>query len=224
MNEFNLNSKQEQQFQKYFEYLIEENKKYNLTSITERKEVYIKHFYDSLQLTKAFDFNEVDKLLDIGSGAGFPGIPVKILCPNLKLFIIEPTLKKTRFLSALVELLGLENVEIINGRAEEVIVGFRESFPVVTARAVAQLSVLLELALPYVKVGGYFLAMKGSAYLGELKEAESALKLLDAEITAKHLYSLPENYGDRAILKIRKNKVTKKRYPRKFAAIKKRHL
>jgi 16S rRNA (guanine527-N7)-methyltransferase len=224
MKEFKLDSKQKQQFEKYYEFLVQENQKFNLTSITEKNEVYIKHFYDSLKLTEALDFSKIEKLLDIGSGAGFPGVPVKIMYPNLQLYIIETTIKKTRFLAELIELLELENVEIINGRAEEVIVNYREFFPVVTARAVANLPMLLELCLPYAEAGGFFLAMKGSAYLEELERAENALKLLDSEVIGEIKYQLPDNYGDRVILKIRKNKPTKEMYPRKFAVIKKRHL
>ena len=162
--------------------------------------------------------------MDIGSGAAFPGIPLKIIFPNLRLFIIEPTLKRTRFLAALTEMLGLEGVEIIKGRAEEEIVRFREAFPVATARAVARLPVLLELALPYVEVGGFFLAMKGASYSEEVLEAENALKVLGSEITETHHYRLQDHFGERVILKIRKNETTKEIYPRKFAAIKKRHL
>lgn len=224
MKEFKLNLKQEQQFEKYYEFLVQENQKFNLTSITEKNEVYIKHFYDSLKLTGALDFSKIEKMLDVGSGAGFPGIPVKILYPELKLYIIETTMKKTRFLKELIELLELENVEVINGRAEEVIVNFREFFPVVTARAVATLPMLLELCLPYAEVGGYFLGMKGSAYPEELRNAKNALRLLDSEVIEEYKYQLLDNYGDRVILKIRKNKPTKEIYPRKFAAIKKRHL
>ncbi|MDD3999336.1 MAG: 16S rRNA (guanine(527)-N(7))-methyltransferase RsmG [Bacilli bacterium] len=224
MDSFNLNITQKEQFEKYFQILGEENQKINLTSITKREEVYSKHFYDSLKLSAAFDFTTINKFLDIGSGAGFPGIPIKILHPHLELWIIEPTAKKTRFLKDLVDKLGLKKVEIITGRAEEVIVNFREAFPVVTARAVATLPVLLELCLPYVEVKGYFLAMKGSTYLEEVLSAKNAMILLDSEVREEYLYSLPDNHGDRVILKIRKNKRNKEIYPRKFAAIKKRHL
>lgn len=119
MNELKLTEKQKRQFDEYYKFLIAENEKYNLTAITEKQEVYAKHFYDSLQLARVVDFNETEKLMDIGSGAGFPGIPLKIIFPNLRLFIIEPTLKRTRFLAALTEMLGLEGVEIIKGRAEK---------------------------------------------------------------------------------------------------------
>ena len=129
-------------------------------------------------------------MCDIGSGAGFPGIPLKILHPDLNLVIIEPTMKRAKFLAALTEVLGLKGVEIINGRAEDVAGSYRESFPAVTARAVARLPVLLELAMPYVQVGGFFLAMKGASYREEALEAESALKILDSEIVEEHQYSL----------------------------------
>ncbi|HHZ12133.1 MAG TPA: 16S rRNA (guanine(527)-N(7))-methyltransferase RsmG [Acholeplasmataceae bacterium] len=224
MNDWKLTEEQERKFEKYYEFLLEENRKYNLTAITDKDEVYCKHFYDSLELCRVLDFSGLEKLLDIGSGAGFPGIPLKILHPDLNLVIIEPTMKRAKFLAALTEVLGLKGVEIINGRAEDVAGSYRESFPAVTARAVARLPVLLELAMPYVQVGGFFLAMKGASYREEALEAESALKILDSEIVEEHQYSLPNNHGDRVILKIRKNKATKEIYPRKFAAIKKRHL
>mgnify|MGYP000848154707 CR=1 FL=1 len=224
MNDFQINSKQKSQFEKYFLFLTEENKKINLTAIIEREEVFIKHFYDSLKLGEVIDFLKVKKLLDIGSGAGFPGIPIKIMYPELELYIIEPTLKRVRFLTDLVRMLELKGVQIISGRAEDLIVNFREAFPIVTARAVASLPVLLELCLPYVEVGGYFLAMKGSTYQAEVLKSIRALKLLDSEIIEECLYQLPENQGNRVILKIRKNKRTKEVYPRKYAAIKKRHL
>ncbi|NLD26258.1 MAG: 16S rRNA (guanine(527)-N(7))-methyltransferase RsmG [Acholeplasmataceae bacterium] len=224
LNEFQLNNKQKELFELYYRFLVQENAKMNLTAITEKDEVYIKHFYDSLKLNDAFLFSQAKNLLDVGSGAGFPGIPLKILHPHLKLVIIEPTTKRIAFLQELISLLNLENVELLNGRAEDIIVNHREQFDVVTARAVASLPVLLELCLPYVRVNGMFLAMKGSSYQEEVQESANALRLLDSEILDLTYYQLPEGMGERAIIKIRKNRKNNMKYPRNYAAIKKKHL
>ena len=135
------------------------------------------------------------RVLDIGSGAGFPGIPLKIINPDLILTIIEPTLKRVKFLEQLVALLNLDNVQVINGRAEDMEPNFRENFDIVTARAVALLPILLELCLPYVKVNGFFLAMKGISYQQELEDSARALKLLEAELSEKYHYRLPERWA-----------------------------
>src|SRR5690554_6174133 len=161
-------------FKTYYQFLIEENKKYNLTSITDEEEVYIKHFQDSIKTEIAIDFNEVESLCDIGSGAGFPGIPLKIKYPHLKLTIIEPTKKRCHFLEQLVLKLNLKDVIIRNDRAEN-INDLRETFDVVCARAVASLPILLEICIPYVKVSGYFIALKGPNYQEEVANSENAL-------------------------------------------------
>jgi 16S rRNA (guanine527-N7)-methyltransferase len=224
LSEFNLTDNQRELFGLYYRFLVQENAKMNLTAITEEEEVYIKHFYDSLKLRDALDFSLVNSLLDVGSGAGFPGIPLKILHPHLQLTIIEPTMKRVAFLGELIALMNLDQVKLINGRAEDVIVHYREAFDVVTARAVASLPILLELCVPYVKVNGMFLAMKGSSYREEIQDSATALRLLEAEILDFTYYQLPEGMGERAIIKIRKNQKSKALYPRKYAAIKKKHL
>ena len=206
-------------FKKYYEYLISENEKYNLTSITLENEVYIKHFLDSLALENIIDLNEVS-LCDVGSGAGFPSIPLKIMYPNIKLTIIEPTLKRCKFLENLVELLGLSNVEIINDRAENI---KNRSFDIVTARAVSNLSILLELCIPLVKEGGYFVGYKGSNYQEELNTARNALKVLNCKLVDVYEYDL-EEYGRHSLIKILKEKATNKIYPRPYAQIKKKPL
>lgn len=224
LDEFNLNNYQLSQFQKYYEYLVQENKKYNLTSIVEKEEVYIKHFYDSLKMIDIIDFNKINSLCDIGSGAGFPSIPLKIMYPYLKLTIIEPTTKKINFLKQLTEILELNDIELINGRAEEEIVNKRESYDLVTARAVASLPILLELTIPFVKVNGSFIALKGSSYQEELDISNTAMDKLDCKLIDSLIYELPNNYGTRAILNIYKVQPTKHIYPRSYAAIKKKHL
>ncbi|MCK9471346.1 MAG: 16S rRNA (guanine(527)-N(7))-methyltransferase RsmG [Bacilli bacterium] len=224
LNEFNLNEKQNKQFALYLDFLISENKKYNLTSIVEKDEIYIKHFYDSLKLKDAIDLEKVSSFLDIGSGAGFPAIPIKILFPHLLVTIIEPTLKRCNFLNELVKLLELENIEIINERAENITFIQREAFDIVTARAVANLNILLELTIPYVKVGGHFLALKGTSYEEEISGAKSAFKILNCEVVDIYKYDLPMDLGKRVIIDFLKNKKTKSLYPRKYALIKKKQL
>ena len=224
LDEFNLSSYQIDQFKKYYQFLVEENEKINLTTITEETEVYIKHFYDSLKIKDVISIFDDMSLLDIGSGAGFPGIPLKILFPNLKLTIIEPTAKRVNFLKNVIQLLNLQQVELINNRAEDEIVNRRELFDLVTARAVATLPVLLELSIPYLKVKGVFLALKGSSYQEELDLSQSALKKLNCRVLEKYIYELPNNMGMRAIITIQKDQATNKMYPRKYSLIKKNHL
>lgn len=224
LNQFNLNENQLNQFQTYSEFLLAENKKYNLTSIEDINEIYIKHFYDSLKLKDVVDLSKVSNFLDIGSGAGFPAIPIKIMFPHLKITIIEPTLKRCNFLNELSKLLGLENVEIINDRSENIKQEHRDYFDIVTARAVANLPVLLELTVPYVKVNGNFLALKGSSYSEELDSAKSAIKKLDCSVINILDYELPSDLGKRVIINFCKTKKTNAIYPRKYASIKKKHL
>lgn len=222
LHDFDLSLKQIEQFQKYYQYLVEENKKINLTSIIEETEAYIKHFYDSMMVSKFIDLNN-SSICDIGSGAGFPSIPLKILIPSLKVTIIEPTLKRIKFLNQLCLLLGLENVELINGRAEEEIASRREKYDYVTARAVANLPVLLELCVPYVKKNGKFVALKGYNYQEELDASKNAIKTLDLVYDIK-TYQLPLDMGSRALILFTKQKETSKIYPRKYAIIKKKPL
>lgn len=210
-------------FKTYYQFLIEENKKYNLTSITDEEEVYIKHFQDSIKTEIAIDFNEVESICDIGSGAGFPGIPLKIKYPHLKLTIIEPLLKRCNFLNKLVLKLGLKDVIIRKERAED-IDKLREGFDLVVARAVSLLPMLLELSLPYVKTGGYFIALKGSNYEEEIELSKNALKLLSSEIEEVFTYELDKGYGSRSLIKIKKLEVTDRKYPRRYSRIKKQHL
>ena len=206
-------------FEKYYKFLVEENNKYNLTSITDKDEVYIKHFLDSLSIENIIDLDNIS-LCDVGSGAGFPAIPLKIMYPNIKLTIIEPTLKRCNFLKQVVEMLNMKDVEIINDRAENI---KDMHFDVVCARAVSNLSILLELCIPLVKVNGYFISMKGSNYKEELDDASNALNALDAKVEDIYEYDL-EEYGKRVLLKIKKIKETKKIYPRMYSQIKKKPL
>ena len=222
--EFKLNDIQREQFEKYFNFLIEENCKINLTAIIEKDEVYIKHFYDSLLINQVIDINNVKNICDIGSGAGFPSIPLKIVYPHLEITIIEPIQKRTNFLKKLVQVLNLDGINVINGRAEDEIINYRESFDIVTARAVAKMDILSELCIPYVKVGGYFLAMKGKNFEEELNDAKRAIKILGGKLEQSEVFTLPEEMGSRGLIKIIKVKPTKNQYPRHFSKIKKNPL
>ena len=206
-------------FKKYYEFLKEENEKYNLTTITEETEVYYKHFIDSLSVENIVDLDNIS-FCDVGSGAGFPSIPLKIMHPTMHLTIIEPTLKRCNFLKELVNLLNLDDVEIINDRAENV---KDRHFDIVSARAVSSLPILLELCIPLVKVNGYFIAFKGSNYQEELTLSNNALKKLDAKLVDLYKYEL-STYGTHYLLKVLKEKETNKIYPRIYSQIKKKPL
>ena len=215
--------KKNELFEKYYTFLVEENEKYNLTSITEKEEAYIKHFYDSVQLEKAIKINEISSICDVGSGAGFPSIPLKIVYPHLHVTIVEPTLKRCNFLNQLVNLLGLQNVTIINDRAENV-VDLRETFDIVCARAVASMPILLELCVPLVKVGGKFVSLKGSSFHEELLASKNAIKLLNIKVENIYEYDLSKDYGKHSIITFSKETKTNTKYPRKYSVIKNKPL
>ena len=225
LNKLNINPSEEElnKLEKYAELLIEYNKKFNLTAITKLEEIYLKHFYDSLTLIKVIDLDKELKVLDIGTGAGFPGIVLKIFYPKLELTLLDSNNKKITFLNEVTKELGLEKLKCIHGRAEELSKEFREYFDIVTSRAVASLRILTELAVPYTKVNGYFIALKGKAE-EELKEAESTIKKLDCKIEEKEKLILPDNTSERTIIKIKKEKTTPSIYPRKYDKIIKQAL
>lgn len=212
-----INERQLDQFENYYKVLVEWNEKMNLTGITERDQVYMKHFYDSVSLAFYVDMEKVGSLADIGSGAGFPGIPLKICFPHLKLTIVDSLNKRINFLKHVAETLGLEQVELLHGRAEEVARkhGYRDGFDLVTARAVARMAVLNEFCLPFVKVGGQFAAMKGSNPTEEIDEAARSLKELRGLLSQVHSFSLPVEESDRHIVVIDKKGPTPTKYPRK---------
>ena len=207
------------QYQKYYELLVLENKKYNLTSIIEKDQVYVKHFEDSLKVGEVIELNS-QTICDVGSGAGFPGIVLKIAYPDIKLTIIEPTSKRCRFMQLLVDELGIKDVEIINERAENI---RNRQFDIVVARAVSPMPILLELCIPLVKVQGYFIAMKGNNYKVELEKAQNALKCLNSEVTKVMEYDLGE-YGTHSLIKVLKKSKTADDYPRIYGIIKKKPL
>lgn len=218
-----LTDEQEKMFKLYFDFLIEENKKYNLTGITLFEEVLIKHFYDSLTLLKTNLFKPNITVCDIGSGAGFPGIPLKIVNKDLKLTLVESQNKKVSFLRNLVSLLNLKDVEVVNDRAETFAKRKLETFDIVTARAVAPLNILSELCLPLVKVGGAFLAMKGNNYEAELSDAKNGILILGGKVNKTLNISLPLQLGERTIIIVNKDKSVKN-YPRPYNQIKKTPL
>ena len=218
-----LTERQLEQFEIYFNFLVEYNNYVNLTAITEEEDVYIKHFYDSILVGNVFDLKDVETICDVGSGAGFPSIPLKIVYPNLKVTIVDGLDKRITFLKKLTEKLGLDGVTLVHGRAEEYAKDHRESFDVVTARAVARANILNELCIPLVKVGGYFISMKGKNADEEINEGNS-LKLLNAKIVKKNEYFLPKEESKRVLILIEHFDKCPLKYPRAFASIKKNPL
>ena len=206
------------QLKEYASFLLEYNQHTNLTAIRDINEVYLKHFYDSLTIVKAINLKEVNTVLDIGTGPGFPGMVLKIIYPHLQITLMDSNNKKIGFLKALAQELNL-NVEIIYGRAEEFIVNRREYYDVVTSRAVASLDILAELSIPYVKTNGLFVAMK-SNYQEELQATLHILKKLDSKVEKIEKFSLPKIEANRAIICIRKEKATNHKYPRNYNQIK----
>jgi 16S rRNA (guanine527-N7)-methyltransferase len=212
-----LSQKQMEQYETYYKMLVEWNEKMNLTAITEKPEVYLKHFYDSVSAAFYFDFNKPLNLCDVGAGAGFPSIPIKIAFPEIKVTIVDSLNKRITFLEQLSKELGLEGTTFIHDRAETFgqNPAHREKYEVVTARAVARMSVLSELCLPLVKVGGTFIAMKGNQAGEELQVGEKAISVLGGKLESAHAFTLPVEESERNILIINKQKMTPKKYPRK---------
>jgi 16S rRNA (guanine527-N7)-methyltransferase len=210
-----LTSDQENQFKFYYDYLIEYNKIINLTRIVEKNEVYYKHFFDSLTLINAIEFNKIETICDMGSGAGFPSIPLKILFPHLKITIIDSLNKRIIFLKNLVEKLKLENVNLIHDRIEEYSRVNQNKFDLTTARALGNMSLITEMAIPMTKVEGLFIAMKAANYENELNQARNLIKKLGSVIININNFDLPDNYGTRTHIVLKKEKYVGG-YPRSF--------
>lgn len=212
-----LSERQINQFDIYYQTLIEWNKKMNLTAITERDEVYLKHFYDSITASFYLDLTKPLTICDVGAGAGFPSIPLKICFPHLKVTIVDSLKKRITFLNHLASELGLTDVTFYHDRAELFArnKNFRQQFDLVTARAVAKMSVLTELCLPLVKLNGKFIALKGPNAETELNEADRAIKLLGGQLENLFTINLPDDQGERNIIIVNKTKPTPKTYPRK---------
>lgn len=213
-----------EKFLEYYNFLIEENEKYNLTSIVDIEEVMVKHFEDSIAMKDYIDMNNIKTLCDVGSGAGFPAIPIKICFPHIHVTIIEPTQKRVKFLEMLIKRLNLKDVTLINARAEDVAKELQEKFDICTARAVANTSILLELLVKMVKVNGKIVLYKGEKGLEEVKEAKNATEVLNLELENIYNYQLSNNFGNRCIIEYLKRKSTKDKYPRRYAEIKKKPL
>mgnify|MGYP004695411683 FL=1 len=212
------------QFTRYYELLVETNKVMNLTAITEPEEVAVKHMVDSLLAYE--DGMQGKTLVDVGTGAGFPGVPLKIYCPSLKVTLVDSLGKRLRFLQQVIEELGLKGIRCEHLRAEDAgrSKKHREQYDYVTARAVARLSVLSEYCLPLAKKGGQFIALKGSRFAEEIEEGEAAVKILGGKIISAEPVKLPGLDDGRAIIKIAKIKATPAQYPRKAGTPEKQPL
>lgn len=216
-----LSGEQKQQFLTYYEYLVEKNKVMNLTAITEYEEVITKHFLDSLAVVKTSCFKPEKlagkRLIDIGTGAGFPGIPLKITFPELEILLLDSLNKRINFLNEVTEMLGLTKINTVHGRAEDYAKqkGYRESFDFCVSRAVANLSTLSEYCIPFVKQGGCFISYKSGSVDQELIQAEKAVKILGGQREEVVRFSLADTDMDRSFVVIRKAKPTPKKYPRK---------
>lgn len=218
-----ITEEQLKQLYKYYELLVEKNKVMNLTGITEVEQVYLKHFYDSLTLNKIIDLKNVNSLCDVGTGAGFPGLVIKILFPHINVTLVDSLNKRINFLNEVFNELKLEGIEAIHARAEEYAIKNREKYDVVTARAVTTLNVLSEFCLPLVKVNKYFIPMKANIN-NEIEESNRALNLLGGKIEKIVEFKLPVENSNRTLVLIKKEVKTNNKYPRKFSEIKKRPL
>lgn len=216
-NIIKLNNKQLEQFEKYFELLVSYNEKVNLTAITEKNEVWLKHFYDSCLALNTGIVKDGASVADVGCGGGFPSIPLKIAMPSLKFTLMDSTGKKTDFVKMVVNELGLSDVEVINIRAEEAghRPDLREQFDISVARAVAPLNVLMEYCVPFVKKGGHFVALKSRTAEEEIKNASNAAGMLCVSKEDMKSYTLPGTDNIRNIIVYKKNGPTDKRFPRK---------
>ena len=221
LKEFGIELTEEQKWQlhRYYELLVEWNEKMNLTGITEVNEVYLKHFYDSLTLSKVIDLKQDLTLCDVGSGAGFPGIVLKICFPNLKITLLDSLQKRVNYLNEIIKELDLKNIEAIHTRAEDYAKQNREKFDIVTARAVANLKILSELCIPMVKVNGLFIAMKANIE-EEIENSTEILKKLDSKIEKIETFYLPIENSIRNIIMIQKQKITNNLYPRRIEKMK----
>lgn len=225
LKKININIKEEQlnQLNEYYNILIEWNNNINLTSITKKEDVYLKHFYDSLTIIKIIDLNNITSLCDIGTGAGFPGLVIKILFPNINVVLLDSLNKRIKFLDEVINKLHLSNITTVCSRAEDYSINNKLKFDVVTARAVAKTSVLLEISSQMIKINGYFIAMK-SDVTEELNNINDCLNKLNMQLEDNIEFYLPIENSKRTLLKFKKVKITDNKYPRKFKEIKEKPL
>ncbi len=207
--------------EKYALLLKEWNEKINLTAITEKKEVFLKHFYDSLTIVKIIDLDKIESLCDLGTGAGFPGIVLKIFFPNLNMTLVDSLNKRIKFLEVVINELSLENITLVHIRAEEYAKKNRECFDVVTARALSSFPILLEYGVPLLKINGHLIAMRG---LNDSNEGINALKVLKSKINDVLEFKLPYEESNRTLIDVLKLEKTSLKYPRRYAEIKKKSL
>ena len=212
-----FSERQIKQFEDYYRILIEWNHVMNLTAITEYEEVVEKHFIDSLSIINAVDFSEIFNIIDIGTGAGFPGIPLKIAFPDINITLLDSLNKRVKFLNEVIEQLGLNNINAIHGRAEDYAKQkeYREQYDLCVSRAVANLSTLSEYCLPYVKINGLFIPYKSGDIDVELEKSEHAVSILGGVVSDVIRFQLPGTDIGRSFVKIKKIKSTGKKYPRK---------
>ena len=212
-----LDEIQKKQFTDFYEYLVEKNKVMNLTGITEFQEVLVKHFLDSLACVKAVDMSRIKRIMDIGTGAGFPGVPLKSAFPHLEACLLDSLKKRVNFLEETFQMLKLENITAIHGRAEEYAKNkqYRETYDLCVSRAVSNLATLSEYCLPYVKTGGYFISYKSGTVQEEVEQAQKAVKILGGKIQDVVYFQLPDSEIQRSLVVIEKIKATPGRYPRK---------
>ena len=212
-----LSDVQKKQFNLYYELLVEWNKVMNLTGITEYEEVNEKHFVDSLSIVKAIDLNKVNSVIDIGTGAGFPGIPLKIAFPHLEVVLLDSLNKRIKFLDNVIDKLSLSNIKTIHGRAEDFAkqMEYREKFDLCVSRAVANLATLSEYCVPYIKIDGKFIPYKSGEIDEELDNARKAVHVLGAKINETVKFHLPGTEIGRSFVIIEKKQSTSKKYPRK---------
>ena len=217
-----INDKQLWQLNRYYELLCEWNEKINLTRIIEKNNVYLKHFYDSLTLSKAIDLHQEMSLCDVGTGAGFPGIVLKIVFPTLSITLIDSLLKRINFLNIVINELKLDKINTVHARGEDYARMNREKFDIVTSRAVANLSLLSEISIPMLKEKGFFIPMKANID-SELLESKDILNKLSSEVIDVIEFNLPIENSHRTIIKIQKMAKTNVKYPRSFDKMKKKH-
>lgn len=215
-NEIDLSDKQLEQFQIFYDYMIEMNQVMNLTSITEEDEVILKHFYDSMSVVKYYDFNQGENVIDVGTGAGFPGIPLAILLPGIQFTLMDSLNKRITFLKDVVEKCGLRNVECIHSRAEELAKDekYREKYDICVSRAVANLSILLEYCIPFIKKGGKFISYKSISSEEELSASKNAQNKLCCKLKNNISFELPDTDNKRNFLIFEKFDLTASKYPR----------